>query len=64
MNFLKLASPLEETSYALGIELNWRIKNFMISPYVEYNATYNNIFRGVNYGLNAGYCIQFKERVR
>ena len=43
------------SSFVLGMEFNRYIKNFVISPYAEYNVTYNGSLQGFNFGIYLGY---------
>jgi hypothetical protein len=47
-------------SFAAGLELNQYFKRFVLSPYAEYNISYDGYLRGFNFGVSFGY--YFPER--
>ena len=48
-------------SFAAGLELNQYFKRFVLSPYTEYNISYDGYIRGFNFGINFGYYIPMKK---
>ena len=41
--------------FAIGAEMNTYFKNFVLSPYIDYNNAYNGSLHGLNLGVYLGY---------
>jgi hypothetical protein len=45
----------KHASFVSGIEINKYLNHFVLSPYCEYNISYDGYVRGFNFGFNLGY---------
>jgi hypothetical protein len=60
-NLINPEDNYARTSFAAGVELNKYFNRFVLSPYAEYNITYDGYLRGFNFGLSFGYYIPAKK---
>ena len=44
-----------------GFEVNRYYKNFVLSPYIDYNISYDGDLYGFNVGIYVGYCFRSKR---